>query len=42
MTEQPPNEADTETRVSIMATTLFDLYQQWLRDGKPERVSQDA
>ena len=31
-----------ETRVAIMANVLFDLYQQWLRDGKPERASQDA
>lgn len=40
MADQPT--ATDETRVSIMANVLFDLYQQWLRDGKPERVSQDA
>lgn len=40
MADQPTT--TDETRVSIMANVLFDLYQQWLRDGKPERVSQDA
>jgi hypothetical protein len=42
MTDQQPNETSDETKASIMATTLFDLYQQWLREGKPVRVSQDA
>lgn len=41
MADQPPSTAE-ETRVSIMAATLHDLYQQWLRDGKPERAGQDA
>ena len=36
--EQPSE----DVRVPVMATTLYDLYQQWVRDGRPKRAGQDA
>lgn len=42
MADKQSSTVSEETRVSIMATTLYDLYQQWVREGKPKKASQDA